>query len=211
MQESWKPVQVGLFTPDTELHRLLAAALRPEFNLVLELNASRLVQTAMSGMANVIVLDCDSNYSPLEDQLALCDQICESPVPVIVMADDGRTSTALDFLQRGAFDCIRKPPSLGELKVVVKRAHEHALMKVELHEIRERLNLTHGFGGLVGSSGRSQVVYDLIRRVADLSAYVLIAGESGTGRNSWPGQSMSKGTADHSPSLPYLVAQYPRV
>src|SRR5947208_489155 len=48
--------------------------------------------------------------------------------------------------------------------------------------MRERLSLTYGFGGLVGSSGRSQVVYDLIRRVADLSANVLITGESGTGK-----------------------------
>jgi Nif-specific regulatory protein len=35
---------------------------------------------------------------------------------------------------------------------------------------------------LIGTSGRSQVVYDLVRRVASLSATVLITGESGTGK-----------------------------
>ena len=35
---------------------------------------------------------------------------------------------------------------------------------------------------LIGSSGKAQVVYDLIRRVTNLDAYVLITGESGTGK-----------------------------
>ncbi len=37
-------------------------------------------------------------------------------------------------------------------------------------------------GQLVGSSGRLQAVYELIRRVTNLDAYVLITGESGTGK-----------------------------
>src|SRR5215213_5201258 len=36
--------------------------------------------------------------------------------------------------------------------------------------------------GLVGSSASIQSVYDLIRRVANLPAFVLINGESGTGK-----------------------------
>jgi DNA-binding NtrC family response regulator len=35
---------------------------------------------------------------------------------------------------------------------------------------------------LVGSSGKAQVVYDLIDRVTNLNAFVLITGESGTGK-----------------------------
>ena len=176
------PVQVMLYTPDRELHRLLSAALRPEFELVFESQISRLKLAVSSGQADVIVLDCDSNYSPSEEQFAICDEICDSSVPVVVMADDPQRSTSSDFLQRGAFDCIRKPPSLSEFKIVVKRAYDHAVMKLEVQQMREKLYLTHGFGQLIGSSGRAQVVYDLIRRVANLSAHVLIQGESGTGK-----------------------------
>ena len=43
-------------------------------------------------------------------------------------------------------------------------------------------NLSQGCDQLIGRSGRAQVVYDLIRRVADLNAFVLLAGESGTGK-----------------------------
>jgi transcriptional regulator with PAS, ATPase and Fis domain len=47
--------------------------------------------------------------------------------------------------------------------------------------MRQRLPPS-GCDQLIGSSARSQVVYDLIRRVADLEASVLITGESGTGK-----------------------------
>jgi DNA-binding NtrC family response regulator len=77
---------------------------------------------------------------------------------------------------------VRKPPSLVEFRVIVGRAYEHALMKKELETMRLTRSLTHGFDKLVGSSGRSQVVYDLIHRLANLNAFVLITGESGTGK-----------------------------
>src|SRR5262249_10274343 len=79
-------------------------------------------------------------------------------------------------------DCIRKPPSLVELKVVIRRASEHALMKRDLERMREQVTVTRGCDQLVGSSGRAQVVYDLIQRVANLTAFILITGESGTGK-----------------------------
>jgi DNA-binding NtrC family response regulator len=69
-----------------------------------------------------------------------------------------------------------------ELKVVIRRACEHASLRKELDAVRERLSNTSGCDRLVGSSGRSQAVYELIRRVSNLSAYVLITGESGTGK-----------------------------
>ena len=98
------------------------------------------------------------------------------------MTDDLRQSTATEFLVRGAFDSIRKPPSLLEFKVIVARAHEHARMKADLEKMRQTMGMTCGCDQLVGSSGRARVVYQLIRRVASLNASVLITGESGTGK-----------------------------
>jgi DNA-binding NtrC family response regulator len=88
----------------------------------------------------------------------------------------------MEFMQRGAHDCVRKPPSLVEFKVIVGRAYEHALMKKELERNRLTMATTHGCDRLVGSSDRAQEVYQLIHRVANLNAFVLIAGESGTGK-----------------------------
>jgi DNA-binding NtrC family response regulator len=56
-------------------------------------------------------------------------------------------------------------------------------MKADLERMRQTVSsMTRGCDQLVGSSGKSQLVYDLITRVANLNAFVLISGESGTGK-----------------------------
>ena len=69
--------------------------------------------------------------------------------------------------------------------MVVRRAYEHHVMKTELEQMRQAMRAARErrvAGSWSGSSGRAQVVYDLIRRVTDVNAYVMITGESGTGK-----------------------------
>jgi DNA-binding NtrC family response regulator len=169
-------VRLLLHSRDPKLEPLLSSALNPEYTISLEAD-SRNFKTSTSS-ADVVVLDLDTNHSSLQDQLTFYDDLGDCQNPIIIMTDDLRRSTALLFRQRGAFDCIRKPPSVIELKVVLRQAYEHVAMRREL-EIRRQVQ---SCDRLIGSSGRSQVVYDLIRRVANLNAFVLISGESGTGK-----------------------------
>jgi DNA-binding NtrC family response regulator len=175
-------VRIVLYSPDQKLYPLLSAALKPEFSVIPAATKDAVEQVVSEGRADVLVLDFDSNYSTLEEQLAFYDEINDCPIPIVVMTDDLRQSTAMEFLQRGAFDWMRKPPSLLEFKVIVGRAHEHARMKAEIEKLRETMNSARGCDRLIGSSGKAQLVYDLIRRVANLNAFVLITGESGTGK-----------------------------
>ena len=150
--------------------------------VVVEANRARLKQFVVDEQVDVLILDLDSNYSSAQQQLALFDEIKDSLIPVVVMTDDNRRSTAIELLQRGACDYLRKPPSLPELKIVVRRAHEHAILKKELEKTKEKLRAVSRCDQLIGSSARSQVVYDLIRRVSNLDAFVLITGKSGNGK-----------------------------
>ena len=54
----------------------------------------------------------------------------------------------------------------------------------DLHNMSQQLraSATHGCDQLIGSSARLQHVYDLIQRVTGLNAFVLITGETGTGK-----------------------------
>jgi DNA-binding NtrC family response regulator len=175
-------IRIALYSPDQKLHPLLASALKPECNIVAHSGKEGLKRAASGRDADILILDFDSNYSTLPQQLALYEEIAaDCRIPVVVMSDDLNKSTAVEFIQRGAFDVIRKPPSLLEIKVVVRRAHEQAEMKTELEKMRVAINST-SCDRLVGTSGRAQVVYDLIRRVTNLNAFVLITGESGTGK-----------------------------
>src|SRR5690348_9496726 len=104
-------VRVALLSPDSKLPSVLSSALQPEYRVVSE-SKDRLKQESANPQSDVIVLDFDSNYSNLAEQLAIYDELSWSPTPIVVMTDDPRRSSAIEFLQRGAFDCIRKPPSL---------------------------------------------------------------------------------------------------
>ena len=164
------------------MQRLLAPALGPDFNVLVEAHPARLKQLVADEQVDVLILDLDDDYCSIPEQLTFFDEIRDSRVPVVVMTDDNRRSGVMELLQRGVYDCFRKPPSLPELKIVVRRAHEHATLKKELEKTREKLRAVSQCDQLIGSSARSLIVYDLIRRVANLDAFVLITGESGTGK-----------------------------
>src|SRR5579864_6461443 len=175
-------IRLVLFSGDPKLQRLLAPALGSDYSVLVESDPSKLKQFIAAEHVDVLILDADSNYSSVQEQVAFFDEIRDSRVPVVVMTDDSRRATVLELLQRGIYDYMRKPPSLPELKIVVRRAHEHASLQKELEKAREKLRATSRCDRLIGSSARTQVVYDLIRRVVNLDAFVLITGESGTGK-----------------------------
>jgi len=175
-------IRLVLFSGDSKLQRLLAPALGSDYSVLVESDATKLRQLVDDQQVDVLGLDLDGNYSPVQEQLDFFETMRDSRVPIVVMTDDSRRATVLELLQRGAYDYLRKPPSLPELKIVIRRAHEHATLKHELEHTREKLRAASRCDRLIGSSARSQVVYDLIRRVTNLDAFVLITGESGTGK-----------------------------
>src|SRR4051794_27251711 len=118
-------IRLLFYSEDTKLQTLLFSALKAEYELVLESRKDRLPQILQENVADVLVLDLNCNQSSLEQQLGFFSELGELQIPSIVMIDDLRRSTATEFIQRGAHDCIRRPPSLVEFKVIVGRAYEH--------------------------------------------------------------------------------------
>ena len=171
-----------LLYSDSEFQYVLAATLGPDYSVVVEPDKDKVKRLLAGELVDVLIVDLDSTSSGLTEQLALLADIKGSHVPIVVMTDDDRRSTAMELVGRGVYDYFRKPPSIVDLKFVVNRAHEHAKLKRELERSKDKLRRASACDQLIGSSGRAQVVYDLIRRVADLNAFVLITGESGTGK-----------------------------
>jgi transcriptional regulator with PAS, ATPase and Fis domain len=62
------------------------------------------------------------------------------------------------------------------------RAHEHSTLKRELQTVQQQLEAATSCDRLIGSSPQMRTVYELIRRVTDINASVLVTGESGTGK-----------------------------
>ncbi|HEY3838978.1 MAG TPA: sigma-54 dependent transcriptional regulator [Bryobacteraceae bacterium] len=175
-------IRLLVHSRDPRLLPALSAALRPEFDIRVEASAERVKELAYSQEADVLVLDFDSDYSDLKKHLGLFDEIETCGLPIVVMSDDKTRSAALELMHRSACDYFRKPPSLMELRVILRRAFEYAQMKKELTSLQGVSPSQPECDQLVGRGPLSQGVYDLIRRVANLDAFILISGESGTGK-----------------------------
>ncbi len=106
-----------------------------------------------------------------------------SHTPVIVMSAFGTVENAVEAMKRGAVDFLPKPFSLDHLSVVVEKALEVRKLRDENRELREALGERYKFENIIGHSGAMQEIFATIMRVAPTRATVLLAGESGVGKD----------------------------
>jgi DNA-binding NtrC family response regulator len=174
-------IQIGLLSEDDALQPLLASALGKEFQVERasdEDDAEGLVNSE----CHVLILDLSSNCGSVKDRVELCRRIIGMQLPVVVLADDDMRSTALELVRLGAYGYCRRPPSIRELKAILSRASENSLLKRQLQTVHQRIETANGCDRLIGTSPQIRQVYQLVRRVTNLNASVLVTGESGTGK-----------------------------
>ena len=99
-------------------------------------------------------------------------------LPVIIVTAQGEIKTAIEAMKNGASDYILRPFDLEELELAIARALSFARLVVENQFLREEKPDT----GLVGNSPVMQQLFASIRQVAPEKATVLVAGETGTGK-----------------------------
>jgi DNA-binding NtrC family response regulator len=119
------------------------------------------------------------------DGLALLEQIRaqNALLPVIVMSAFGTVEIAVEAMKKGAVDFLPKPFSLDHLTVVVEKALEVRKLRDENRELREALGQRYQFENIIGRSGAMQEIFATVTRVAPTRATVLLAGESGVGKD----------------------------
>lgn len=103
-------------------------------------------------------------------------------IPVILMTAYGSLKTAVEGLRSGAFDYVRKPFLVDDIRLVVRRALAHKQLSHQNRDGWEPLRDRYRFDNIVGSSSGIVSVYKSIARVAHTDSTVLLQGESGTGK-----------------------------
>ena len=175
-------IRIGLYSEDRALHPLLSSALGKEFQLQLESDEEKMVGLLSGEGCDVMILDLHASHDSLQERIGCARRLIAFQVPSIIMADDGLRSTAFELVRMGAFGYCRRPPSVRDLKTLLSRAYENSLLRQQLQNVQQQLEIPVSCDGMIGSSAPMQRVYQLVHRVANLNASVLVTGESGTGK-----------------------------
>jgi DNA-binding NtrC family response regulator len=116
--------------------------------------------------------------------LELCAQVRERApnLPVIVITGAGSLEVAVEAIRVGAYDFVTKPIAPDALMASIQRAVERRTLQDEVKRLRVENEASRPIHGILGDSPALREVVELIRRVADSDATVLVNGESGTGK-----------------------------
>ena len=161
------------------------------------------VATRTSG-AQALELVADKDFDVILTDLSmegmtgieLCERILGTrpDVPVVVVTGHGSMESAIAAIRVGAYDFITKPVDSKLLSLSVSRAIQHSQLNEEVSRLRRAVSDTQRFSEIIGASAAMRKVFDLVGRVAESDASVLITGDSGTGK-----ELVARAVHQHSP------------
>ncbi|SFN64653.1 DNA-binding transcriptional response regulator, NtrC family, contains REC, AAA-type ATPase, and a Fis-type DNA-binding domains [Paenimyroides ummariense] len=99
--------------------------------------------------------------------------------PFIMISGHGDLETAVNTMRLGAFDYISKPPDLNRLLTTVRNALDNKLLVVENKRLKKKVSKNYQ---MIGESEPIQQIKDMVDKVAETDARVLITGPNGTGK-----------------------------
>ncbi len=110
-------------------------------------------------------------------------RLVDASLPVVVMTAYGTVETAVQAMKAGAGDYVLKPFALDDLVLTIEKVLELRSLRDENRQLREELGRRYQFDNIIGRSPGMQEVFAAVTRVAPTRATVLLAGESGIGKD----------------------------
>src|SRR3954454_14407517 len=136
----------------------------------------------LAGMADLIITDL---RLPGIDGLQFIQQLQARGVQaaIIVITAHGSIEAAVDAMKLGAADFLQKPFSLDHLGAIVQKVIALQSLRAENQRMREELDRRYQFDNIIGRSAAMREIFHTVERVAPTRATVLLAGESGVGKD----------------------------
>src|SRR5690606_4949862 len=100
-------------------------------------------------------------------------------IPVVMISGHGELDTAVNAMKIGAFDYISKPPDLNRLLNTVRHALDRKELVVENTRLKKKVGKNYE---MIGESPEITRIKEIIEKVAQTDARVLITGPNGTGK-----------------------------
>ncbi len=103
-------------------------------------------------------------------------------IPVVIRTAFASQKSAIEALNRGAYQYLEKSAKNDEIRLVIKNALAMRRVQSENVLLKRQLKRTDDSKEIIGHSEQIQKVLKLVERVADTDSTILIVGESGTGK-----------------------------
>ena len=131
---------------------------------------------------NYDLIFCDIKMPNL-DGIEFLKKVMEEKIisPVIMISGHGDIETAVQTLKIGAYDYIEKPLDLNRVLSSVKNAFDNRLLKKENLSLKKKIKAISNTK-IIGESDQIKSIKELILKVADSDARILITGSNGTGK-----------------------------
>jgi DNA-binding NtrC family response regulator len=128
---------------------------------------------------------------------------------IVMMSADGRVETAVQAIKLGAYHFVAKDGNVEQLLSVLRNASDHQDLNRQVLALSAQVaESDREF--VVGPSRAMQEVFDLVQRIAKLSATVLVLGESGTGKELAARLIHREGERPGGPFIPVNLSAIPR-
>ena len=127
-----------------------------------------LTDLKMPGLDGIEVLQRSRQFNP--------------EIQVILMTAFGSIPSAVNAIKGGAYDYLTKPFNKDDLLRVIRRAADKVQLILENRHLKEEVAQNFQYHQLLGKSPAMRQIFQIIDRVKNVDATVLITGESGTGK-----------------------------
>ncbi|NVK18906.1 MAG: sigma-54-dependent Fis family transcriptional regulator [Methylocystaceae bacterium] len=170
---------------DDEMHIRLSAKQTLElagFDVVCLETAEEALKQIEQGWPGIVITDIKMpNMDGLEFMARV--QKIDKDLPVILITGHGDVTMAVQAMRDGAYDFIEKPFPSDLLSDVASRAMEKLSLLKENRELRAKLQKQGDLAsGILGKSKPIEHLRSQIANIANTETDVLIAGETGTGK-----------------------------
>ncbi|MDF2177953.1 sigma-54 dependent transcriptional regulator [Aliiglaciecola sp. CAU 1673] len=146
-------------------------------------SASDAFKTLTPDWPGIVVTDI--NMPGMDGIAFLREALKQDPeLPVIMLTGHGDISTAVEAMRIGAYDFLEKPFSNEHLLDVLRRASDKRKLVLENRQLKEELS-AQGTAGprILGNNPKIKALRQVLARIKDIPADVLIKGETGSGKD----------------------------
>ena len=158
-----------------------------DYEVVIAGNRDQALALLRSEEPAVVTLDLGLPPDPdgTSEGFAVLDAIMEMKpdTKVVVASGHGARESALQAIERGAYDFYQKPVDIEQLGMIVDRAHRLHAIEAENRRLADKVGEEKTvLGSMITAAPEMAKVARTIERVAPTNVSVMLLGASGTGK-----------------------------